>query len=53
MPTAIHHQTALDDPLHTSEQEALMRQSQRWLGAAVIGCLGALTGCGTWIHSDK
>ena len=53
MPTAIHHQTALNDPLHTSEQEALMRQSQRWLGAAVIGCLWALTGCGTWMHSDK
>ena len=53
MPTAIHHQIALDDPFHTSEQEALMRQSQRWLGAAVIGCFWALTGCGTWMHSDK
>ena len=30
-----------------------MKQSQRWLGAAVIGCLWGLTGCGTWMHSDK
>jgi hypothetical protein len=46
-------QTALDDLVHTSEQEVLMKQSQRWLGAAVIGCLWSLTGCGTWMHSDK
>lgn len=52
MPTAVHHQTALADPFHTSEREVPMMQTRRWLGAAVIGCAWALTGCGTWMHGD-
>lgn len=29
-----------------------MMQTRRWLGAVVLGCAWALTGCGTWMHGD-